>query len=109
MAIHLWDCILRVRCLFLSASGLLIGVLRGVTRQLEGKGGAGCRAVAGRGERAAQFPCRKSAAVQAEAVAGFAGGEAVAEDAGEVLGWNANAVINDGDFDEVPAILPNDE
>ena len=61
--------------------------------------GALAQAVAVDEQGGADFPGGEGAGVEAEAVAVPAGGETVTEDAGEILGGNAHAVVDDGDVD----------
>src|ERR1051326_2510856 len=61
--------------------------------QFEGEGGAPAVAFALDGEGAAHFPGGQRATVQAEAMAVLFGGEPVGENAGEIFGWDAHAVV----------------
>src|SRR5215471_16530041 len=74
--------------------GVLLAVL-GAGGQLERERGAAVGAVAGREQAAAELASGERRAVQAEAVALAAGGEAVLENAGEVLRRDAHAVVAD--------------
>ena len=57
-------------------------------------------------QRSAQLRRRQRAAVQAEAVAVFAGRKAMIENARQVFRRNPNAIVNDGNAD--PLITPGD-
>src|SRR5471030_1497601 len=83
---------------FFSAGGVFMVGRIGRAGQVEDKGGTEAGAGAAHGERAAELPGGKRATVQAEAVAGLARGEAVREDAREVFGRDAHAVVAHGDL-----------
>src|SRR5688572_13794323 len=74
------------------------------TRQFKSKGGTFACPVALDIQGAAHFLGGQRAAVQAETVSAFLGGEAVREDAHEVLRRNANSVVNDDDPNALWAI-----
>src|ERR1019366_796285 len=88
--------IIRTRCLS-SSESFAIERLRPCEGQRQGEGGA----LAGSGtfglQPSAQFLGRECAAVQSEAVTVLASGEAVTEDAFEVVLRDADARIDDGD------------
>src|SRR5665213_1915820 len=76
---------------------LTTGMLQGNARQFEYEGGAASRPVTLGMQGAAKFLGCERATVQAEAVAGLTGGEAVSEQAVPVLGEDADTVVDDGD------------
>ena len=71
--------------------------------QIESERRAFSGAVAVRGQSAAQLPGRQGAAMKAKAMAPFAGGEAVVENARLVFRRDANSVVNHRNFD--PAVV----
>jgi hypothetical protein len=67
---------------------------RGLQGEFQRENGAQARALALDGQSAAHFLRRQRAAVQAETVAFGAGGKAMIENPVEVLGRNADAIVN---------------
>src|ERR1700680_2820865 len=80
---------------WLSEAALGKGGLRGAARQLENERCAAARPVARHEQGAAEFLCGERSAVQAEAVPGRAGREAVSEKAGHILRRDAHTVVDD--------------
>src|SRR5207253_10366345 len=88
-------------------SGLELGLAISVLLrdwQFEGKGRALAEALAVDQKPAPHGFGGKGSAVQAKAMSIFAGGEAMVENARQVLGWDADAIIDHGNFDQAVAI-----
>ena len=85
-----------------------ISLAAGGAGQVEREGGALAGARAGDGEGAAHLLGGEGAAMQAEAVAIFLGGEAVGENAGEVFRRDANAVVAHRDAKTVGSVSDAD-